>query len=64
MDSTPAIEQSDLDRLNDKDKAELRQFIDNEQRRTKIQARMSSSSPVNQLHLNTPRTARKLTVAN
>ncbi|KAK3944692.1 hypothetical protein QBC46DRAFT_404253 [Diplogelasinospora grovesii] len=32
------IEQSDLDRLNDKDKGELRQFITNEQQRTRIQA--------------------------
>jgi import inner membrane translocase subunit TIM8 len=37
MDTT--IEQADLDRLNDKDKAELRQFINNEQARTKLQAR-------------------------
>lgn len=35
----PSLEQSDLDKLNDKDKAELRQFITNEQQRTRIQAR-------------------------
>lgn len=40
-----SLEQSDLDRLNDKDKAELRQFITNEQQRTRIQARKSFSLP-------------------
>ncbi|KAL1867637.1 hypothetical protein VTK73DRAFT_4060 [Phialemonium thermophilum] len=38
MDSQgPGIEQADLDKLNDKDKAELRQFITHEQQRTRIQ---------------------------
>ncbi|KAK1769312.1 mitochondrial import inner membrane translocase subunit tim8 [Phialemonium atrogriseum] len=35
--NVPSLEQADLDRLNDKDKAELRQFITNEQQRTRIQ---------------------------
>ncbi|KAK3692779.1 mitochondrial import inner membrane translocase subunit TIM8 [Podospora appendiculata] len=33
-----SIEQSDLDRLSDKDKGELRQFMTNEQQRTRIQS--------------------------
>lgn len=33
------IEQSDIEKLNDKDKAELRQFFSNEQQRTRIQSR-------------------------
>lgn len=37
--NVPSLEQADLDRLNDKDKAELRQFITNEQQRTRIQGR-------------------------
>ncbi|RKU45145.1 Mitochondrial import inner membrane translocase subunit tim8 [Coniochaeta pulveracea] len=37
MDSV-SIDQTDLDKLNDKDKAELRQFITNEQQRTRIQS--------------------------
>jgi import inner membrane translocase subunit TIM8 len=45
MDSNiPALEAADLSNLNDKDKAELRQFITNEQQRTRIQARKNSSS--------------------
>jgi hypothetical protein len=41
MDSNiPTLEQTDLDKLNEKDKAELRQFIANEQQRTRIQSRM------------------------
>lgn len=39
MDSS-TIDQADLDRLTDKDKQDLRQFIQNEQQRTRIQARM------------------------
>lgn len=35
-----SIDQADLDRLTDKDKQDLRQFIQNEQQRTRIQARM------------------------
>jgi import inner membrane translocase subunit TIM8 len=34
------IDQSDLEKLNDKDKAELRQFFGNEEHRARIQARM------------------------
>jgi hypothetical protein len=34
------IDQSDIDKLNDKDKAELRQFFNNEQQRAHIQSRM------------------------
>ncbi|KAH8757734.1 mitochondrial import inner membrane translocase subunit tim8 [Diaporthe sp. PMI_573] len=37
MDSS-TIDQADLDRLTDKDKQDLRQFIQNEQQRTRIQA--------------------------
>ncbi|KOS16644.1 Mitochondrial import inner membrane translocase subunit TIM8 [Escovopsis weberi] len=33
-----AMENVDLERLNDKDKAELRQFLANEQQRSQIQA--------------------------
>lgn len=33
------FESADLDRLNDKDKADLRQFLANEQQRSQIQAR-------------------------
>ncbi|KAK5664144.1 hypothetical protein OQA88_359 [Cercophora sp. LCS_1] len=33
------VQQSDLDRLNDKDKQELRTFIDHESKKTRIQAR-------------------------
>lgn len=36
----PTIDQADLNQLSDKDKLELRQFIQNEQQRTRIQARM------------------------
>ena len=40
MDSNAAsLQQADLDKLNDKDKAELRTFINNEQQRTRIQSR-------------------------
>ena len=35
------IEPSDLDRLTPQDKVELRQFINNEQQRSRVQARMS-----------------------
>ncbi|KAG7290504.1 hypothetical protein NEMBOFW57_000506 [Staphylotrichum longicolle] len=34
------IDQSDLEKLNDKDKAELRQFFSNEEHRARIQARI------------------------
>lgn len=33
--------QEDIDRLNEKDKAELRQFVNSEQQRSQIQARTS-----------------------
>lgn len=39
------IDQADLDRLTDKDKQDLRQFIQNEQQRTRIQARMRPNPP-------------------
>lgn len=35
------VENFDLERLNDKDKTELRQFLANEQQRSQIQSRMS-----------------------
>ncbi|KAF9871604.1 Tim10/DDP family zinc finger [Colletotrichum karsti] len=35
--SKQALQNSDLDQLNDKDKAELRQFLANEQQRSQIQ---------------------------
>lgn len=40
------IDQADLDRLTDKDKQDLRQFIQNEQQRTRIQARMRPNPPL------------------
>lgn len=39
------IDQADLDRLTDKDKQDLRQFIQNEQQRTRIQARTRLPPP-------------------
>ncbi|CCF39904.1 Tim10/DDP family zinc finger [Colletotrichum higginsianum] len=36
--SRSALENSDLDKLNDKDKLELRQFLANEQQRSQIQS--------------------------
>ncbi len=39
------IDQSDLEKLNDKDKAELRQFFSNEEQRTRIQARTLPPPP-------------------
>jgi hypothetical protein len=38
MDSMSSLDANDLDKLNDKDKAELRQFITNEQQRSRIQS--------------------------
>ena len=38
-----SISQDDISRLNDKDKAELRDFIEKEAKRTKFQARMFCS---------------------
>lgn len=35
-----SIEQSDLEKLSDKDKTELRQFFANEEQRSRIQSRM------------------------
>lgn len=41
MDSVQTgVENLDLERLNDKDKTELRQFLANEQQRSQIQSRM------------------------
>ena len=39
------IENLDLEKLNDKDKAELRQFLANEQQRSQIQSRESPPIP-------------------
>jgi import inner membrane translocase subunit TIM8 len=36
------IDNADLEKLNDKDRSELRQFLANEQQRSQIQARTSS----------------------
>lgn len=36
------LENADLERLNDKDKADLRQFLANEEQRAMIQSRMAS----------------------
>lgn len=41
MSSSINLANADLDKLNDQDKAELRQFLANEQQRSQIQARMS-----------------------
>ncbi len=38
-----SIDQADLDKLNDKDKAELRQFFANEEQRARIQSRTAPS---------------------
>lgn len=49
MDSGPTLDAADLNQLSDKDKADLRQFISNEQQRTRIQSRESflpSSTPL------------------
>ena len=43
MDASSSLEQADLDKLNDKDKRELRKFISNEQQRTRIQSRKPTS---------------------
>jgi import inner membrane translocase subunit TIM8 len=37
--ASTGLENVDLDRLNDSDKAELRQFLANEQQRSQIQSR-------------------------
>lgn len=40
MDSSrQALDNADLDKLNDKDKQELRQFLSNESQRSQIQSR-------------------------
>jgi import inner membrane translocase subunit TIM8 len=39
------IDQADLEKLNDKDKAELRQFFSNEEQRARIQARNTLPPP-------------------
>lgn len=43
--ASTGLENMDLDRLNDKDKADLRQFLANEQQRSQIQSRMFFSLP-------------------
>jgi hypothetical protein len=40
-----SIEQSDIEKLNEKDKTELRQFFANEEHRARIQNRTSAMSP-------------------
>jgi import inner membrane translocase subunit TIM8 len=40
-----SIEQSDIEKLNEKDKTELRQFFANEEHRARIQNRMSAIPP-------------------
>lgn len=40
------VDNLDLEKLNDKDKAELRQFLANEQQRSQIQSRTSILSPL------------------
>jgi mitochondrial import inner membrane translocase subunit TIM8 len=40
------IDQSDLEKLNDKDKTELRQFFANEEHRARIQSRKHASLPL------------------
>lgn len=37
------IDNADLEKLNDKDRTELRQFLANEQQRSQIQARTSTT---------------------
>jgi len=44
MESNVTATQADISRLTEKDKAELAQFINNEQQRTRIQSRESLSS--------------------
>ncbi|GKT43801.1 mitochondrial import inner membrane translocase subunit TIM8 [Colletotrichum spaethianum] len=45
MDSSrSALENSDLDKLNDKDKLELRQFLANEQQRSQIQSQRTKTN--------------------
>ncbi|EOO02839.1 putative mitochondrial import inner membrane translocase subunit tim8 protein [Phaeoacremonium minimum UCRPA7] len=46
MDASSSLEQADLDKLNDKDKSELRQFISNEQQRTRIQSQTHALTDV------------------
>lgn len=41
------LENADLEKLNDKDKTDLRQFLANEQQRSQIQARTSMQPPSN-----------------
>jgi import inner membrane translocase subunit TIM8 len=38
-----SIDNADLEKLNDKDRTELRQFLANEQQRSQIQARTSTA---------------------
>ena len=50
MDSAQ-LQQADLDKLNDKDKAELRQFLTNNEQRARIQSRAQSLPFLQSLHL-------------
>lgn len=45
MNASQGLENADLERLNDKDKADLRQFLANEEQRAMIQSRRRRSSP-------------------
>jgi len=38
MEAAATLDNSDIEKLNDRDKAELRQFVTNEQQRTRIQS--------------------------
>ncbi|GKT53526.1 tim10/DDP family zinc finger [Colletotrichum tofieldiae] len=51
MDSSrSALENSDLDKLNDKDKLELRQFLANEQQRSQIQSQAEQAGDSSARH--------------
>ena len=45
--TTAAIDNLDIERLNDSDKGELRQFLQTQQQRSQIQSRMFSRPPPN-----------------
>ncbi|KAF7548647.1 hypothetical protein G7046_g8597 [Stylonectria norvegica] len=44
--SQASLENADLERLNDKDKADLRQFLANEQQRSQIQSQTHSLTQI------------------
>ena len=48
--ATSGVDNLDLERLNDADKSELRQFLANEQQRSQIQTRSYSSKPIQSIH--------------